>query len=168
MVTIVGSVWWLQGGETKEEGTEFPPDLLLDLLRPAVSIKRSPQGLTGMSSEEELRTLGLSSLDPRRLKGDLIAPCSFLRRGHGEGGAELYFLLSSDRTRGSSSELCQGRFAPDIWKHFSSNRMVRHGNRVPREVIDAPSLLVFKRHLDGALNKILYVLVNPEVIRQLD
>lgn len=95
-----------RGGETKEEGTEFPPDLLLDLLGPAVSIKRSPQGLTGMSSEKQLRTLSLSSLDQRRLKGNLIAPCSFLRRGHGEGGAELYFLLSSDRTRGSSSELC--------------------------------------------------------------
>ncbi|KAK4815588.1 hypothetical protein QYF61_004803 [Mycteria americana] len=47
-------------------------------------------GLEGMSCEEWLRTLGLSSLEKRRLRGDLVALCSFLRRGGGEGGAELF------------------------------------------------------------------------------
>ena len=57
-------------------------------------IQRRPtklvKGLEGMSDEERLRTLGLSSLERRRLRGDLTAPYSFLRRGSGEGGADLF------------------------------------------------------------------------------
>ena len=105
------------------------------------------KGLEGMCYGERLSTLGLSSLEKRRLRGDLIALYSFLRRGCGEGGAELFSLVSSDRMHGNGSKLCQ-----DIRKHFSTKRVVEHWNRLPREVVDAPSLSVFKRHLDNALN----------------
>jgi len=89
------------------------------------------------------------------LRGDLIALCSFQRRGSGEYGAELLSLGSSDRMLGNGSKLCQRRFRLDIRQHFFTERVVKPWNRLPREVFDAPCLSMFKRHLDNALNNML-------------
>ena len=53
-------------------------------------------------------------------------------------------------------------------KHFFTKSVVKHWNRLPREVVDAPCLSVFKRHLDNALNNVLELSVSPEAIGQLD
>jgi len=60
----------------------------------------------------------------------------------------------SDRTRGNSSELKEGRFRLDIRKKFFTMRGVKHWNRLSREAVAAPSLAVFKARLDGALSKL--------------
>ena len=65
-----------------------------------------------------------------------------LRRGCGEGGADLFSLGSSDTTHGNASELHQGSFRLDVRKHFFTERVVKHWNRLPRELVDAPSLSV--------------------------
>ena len=38
----------------------------------------------------------------------------------------------------------------DITKNFFVIKVARHWKRLPREVVDAPSLAVFKAMLDGA------------------
>ncbi|KFR04952.1 hypothetical protein Y956_16476, partial [Nipponia nippon] len=48
----------------------------------------------------------------------------------------------------------EGRFRLDIRKKFFTMRVVRHRNRLPREVVDALSLEVFKARLDGALSNL--------------
>ncbi|KFM13740.1 hypothetical protein AS27_14185, partial [Aptenodytes forsteri] len=52
-------------------------------------------------------------------------------------------------------KLKEGRFGLDIRKNFFTLRVVKHWNRLPREVVDAPSLETFKVRLDGALSNLI-------------
>ena len=46
----------------------------------------------------------------------------------------------------------QGKFRLDITKKFFILGVVRHWNRLPKDVVNAPSLAVFKARLDRALS----------------
>ncbi|KAK4807138.1 hypothetical protein QYF61_018479 [Mycteria americana] len=123
-------------------------DLLERVQRRATKMMR---GLEHLSYEDRLRELGLFSLEKRRLQGHLIAAFQYLKGAYQKAGEGLFTRACSDRT---SFKLKEGKFRLDIKKKFFAMRVVRHWNRLPREVVDAPSLEVFKARLDTALSNL--------------
>ena len=66
----------------------------------------------------------------------------------------------SDRTRGDSFKLKEGRFRLSIRKNLLAMRVVKPWHRLPREMVDAPSLETFKSRLDGALSNLVWLKVS--------
>jgi len=112
------------------------------------------QGLEHLFYEQRLRELGLFSLEKRRVWGDLITAFQYMKGAYKSAGEGLFTRVCSHRTRGKGFKLKEGRFRSDIRKKCFTVRAVRHWHRLPREVVDVPSMEVFKARLDGALTNL--------------
>ncbi|KAK4828427.1 LOW QUALITY PROTEIN: hypothetical protein QYF61_026523 [Mycteria americana] len=102
------------------------------------------KGLENKSYEERLGELGLFK------KGRPYRSLSYLKGGCSKVGISLFSQVTSDRTRGNSLKLHQERLRLDIRKNIFTKKVIKHWNRLPREVVESPSLEVFKRPVDVA------------------
>jgi len=61
----------------------------------------------------------------------------------------------SDRTRGNGHKLKKKKFHLTMRKNFFTLKMAEHWNRLPREVVESPSLEILKTCLDMVLCSLL-------------
>lgn len=93
--------------------------------------------------------MGLFSLEKRRVHGHLIGTCQCLKVCQ-ETREGLLVRNCSDRISSNGYKLKERKLMLDIRKEFFTVRVMRHWNRLPREVVDTPIVTMFTARLDVA------------------
>jgi len=104
----------------------------------------------------------LFGLEERRLRGDLRNASKYLQGGGQEDGARLFSAVPSDRTRGNGHKLKQRKLHLNTRKNFFTLRVTEPWPRLSREVVECPSLEIFKACLDKVLCSLLWVTLHGQ------
>jgi len=98
---------------------------------------------------ERLKALQLTTLEKRRLRGDLIETYKIVTNKENIDSAQFFeFTDTGHDLRGHSLKLSQSRNRSRVRRTFFSQRVVVDWNRLPQYVVDAPSTNAFKNRLD--------------------
>jgi len=113
------------------------------------SATRLVPSLRKFTYEERLRRLGLTTLERRRQRGDLIEAYKIMT-GKEQVDSDHFFQKSNTNynLRGHSMKMTVKRCHTDIRKFFFSQRVVQHWNSLPQQIVDAASVNSFKNRLD--------------------
>ena len=113
------------------------------------------KGLDYLPCEKRLSDLSLFNLEKRRLRGDLINAYKYLKCESQRDMANLFSAVYGDRTRGNSHKLEHRKYCTNMRRNFFTVRVTELWNRLPREVVDSPSLEIFKTLLDAYMCSLL-------------
>ena len=109
-------------------------------------------GLKSTSYEGKMAELGITSLQERRFRGDMIQVWKYLH-GHNPGGDELFRRVDEQPVRVSRHtaktwNICRVESNLDTRKNFFTVRCVNKWNNLPRHVQGAEDLNAFKNAYD--------------------
>lgn len=122
-------------------------DLLEKVQRRAT---RMVEGFKDISYEDRLQLLGLTTLQTRRLRGDLIEMFKIIKGMYCIDASE-FFTFSDSNTRGHDLKLYKDRFCSNIGKFSFCNRSVDLWNLLPNNIVACNSVNSFKNNLDRYL-----------------
>jgi ribonuclease P/MRP protein subunit RPP40 len=128
----------------------WSPYLLKDI-RAVESVQRaftrSLPGMSGLSYQQRLSSLGIQSLELRRLRADL---CLTFRILHGlvdTDPSEFFVVRGNTLTRGHPLKLAVAVMRRDCTKFFFVNRVVTPWNSLPSGLVRSESIAAFKTGL---------------------
>ena len=106
--------------------------------------------LQGMQYEDRLKALGLTSLEDRRIRGDMIEVYKLLNGLTNVEYQQFFQLIppGPHSTRGHNLKLMRPQVRTERRKQFFSVRVVRMWNELPAEVVNSSSLNSFKTNYD--------------------
>lgn len=102
----------------------------------------------GMGYTERLKVADLTTLECRRVRGDMIEVFKIMKGFDGIASNKFFELETNARTRGHSLKLKKKRSRLDVRKHYFSNRVVNNWNSLSEQVVAAGSVNSFKERLD--------------------
>ena len=105
-------------------------------------------GLENLSYENRLLELKLTTLDKRRVRGDLIETYKILNDLENVNKDLFFHEREYIGLRGHSKMLKMSRSRLNVRKYFFSNRVIALWNSLPQHVIDAPTVNCFKNRYD--------------------
>ena len=105
------------------------------------------QGFRNLSYEERLERLGLTTLEKRRLRGDLIETFKILYE-FDKVDKGLFQRATTQHLRGHSLKLFKHQTRLQVRSNFFSQRIINIWNNLPEHVVTATSVNSFKNKLD--------------------
>jgi len=109
--------------------------------------------LRAMSYEARLEILRLLALEERRNRLDLIEVYKMMH-GFTDVPVWTFFQIAADSCkRGHSMKLVKSHCHTDFRLYFFSHRVVSRWNTLSQEIVSAPSVNSFKRHLNALRQK---------------
>ena len=112
------------------------------------------EGLEGYSYSDRLRILGLTTLETRFLRADLIEVFKILKGFENVDPEKFFQVVGDDGRRGHVFKLFKKRSRLDVGRFKFANRVCEEWNGLDDDVVGVGSVNAFKRKLDHHLRNV--------------